>query len=400
MLPLVILLLASASATTSNRLGNLMLQLKTSGSFEDVYDLLIELQDLNVQEQSDADSRNITEEAECQDYNDKYTEMLAEALENRNKASKNVTDLQDEITSNNETIVALEKQVKDNEDLLERLKDQRCEENEAFIENLMEHNDALDIIRQLRQDLRDFFNGEYVDFVQISDSLLSYSGLFTQTSAELTELLQKIDEDLYSESYDYTTETEHVDNTEEGLTTADTSDVTGKSHTATLEDDMYDLIDKLEANLLKSIADLEDNEIKTSRDYAKYRKQLLAETEAMREEIVERKQRHTHLSEELKEALAIKAEAVRVYNDILNTIGGMDAECEHKRRYYASETNRRKSEDESIAEAIRLFETKVPELSDYVKERSQGDYSQTTTRRTSQHSFSRSNYQATGGYSS
>mmetsp|Transcript_3845 Transcript_3845/g.8119 ORF Transcript_3845/g.8119 Transcript_3845/m.8119 type:complete len:380 (-) Transcript_3845:385-1524(-) len=377
-----------------------MLQLKTSGSFEDVYDLLLELQDLNTQEQVDADARNVTEEAECQDSLGKFTEILSEALDNKNKAAQNVTDLQEEIRTNNETIVEKERKIKENEELLERLKDQRCEENEAFIESLMEHNEALDIIRALRKDLRDYFNGEYVDFMQTSELLLSYSHLFTDTSAELTELIQKIDEDLYDESYDYTQETEHVDNDKDGLNTADTSGVTGNEYTATLEDDMYDLIDKLEASLLKSIADLEDKEIKTSRDYAKYRRELLEETETLRQEVVERKYAHTRLNEELKEAISVRAEAERVYNDILRTFNDKLEECEHKRRYYASETSRRDDEDATIAEAIRLFETEVPEISDYVKERAEGDYSNKVTRRTSSYSHSRSNYEETGGYSS
>jgi chromosome segregation ATPase len=400
MIPLVLLLLSLSNATLSNTLSNVMLQLQTSGSFEDVYDLLVELQDLNSQEQQDADARNITEEAECRDTHQTLSDSLANALDEKVRADQNVTDLQEQIKDNNDTINYLEKKVAENEELLDRLKDQRCEENEAFIEQLMEHNEALDIIRLLRQDLRDYFNGEYVDLMETSETLMSYSHLFAGDDAALTELLQKIDEELYSESYDYTTKTEHVDNDQDGLTTADTSDVSGKDHTATVEDDMYALIDKLEASLIASIADLEDKEIKTSRDYAKYRQQLLSESEQMNEEIQERKSAHFELNEELKSAINAKSEAERVYNDILRTLNDMKDECEHKRRYYANETQRREEEDASIAEAIRLFETEVPEISDYVKTRGEGDYSTKVTRRTSGYSHSRGNYQEAGGYTS
>lgn len=123
-----------------------------------VLSLLQDLQGSNREEQEKADAR-YKEESE------KYEAAIIELQNVYEDNTKHFAAAQDDYVTiqekKNDTAYALQwiqERIKSNSEKIEKLAAQRCESNALFIENLREHQEAMEVLEWLQQDLENLKN--------------------------------------------------------------------------------------------------------------------------------------------------------------------------------------------------------------------------------------------------
>lgn len=119
-----------------------------------VLNLLLDLKGSNVEEQEKADVRYKEEEA-------KYITAINELQTLYDDNTKHYLTAKDDYFNiqekKNDTSYALEwiqERIRSNSDKIEKLAAQRCESNALFIEGLREHQEGLEVLEWLQQDLK------------------------------------------------------------------------------------------------------------------------------------------------------------------------------------------------------------------------------------------------------
>jgi hypothetical protein len=399
-----LLFLGTAAAVKFPLMNSIALQLKTSGSLEDVLDLLFELQDKNEVEQTQADSRNVTEQQDCDSSIADFTQQIADDLSTLTNAQAHQKFIEDELDTTRDGIAYNKQQIEDNTAKLDKLKAQRCEENQNFISSLVDYKEALTVVQEIRDEIQNEEADSEV-LLDLSDRLFGYSHLFRGKANILAQIRQEFGDDFYKESYDVSQVDEHIDNDQDTISYYDTSDVTNQRTelSGDTDTDLLYYLDQLEDHLRAAIKTLEDNEVKASNDFAQYKIDYTRESEDLAADQERKESYEAKLVKDLEVAEEYTATSQKNYDNSVQTLEDKETECEHKRQYYFRENQRREDEDVNIAEAIRIFQTSVPELSDYTRERANSKSSfettKTPTRRTSSYTHKRSEYEETGGYS-
>mmetsp|Transcript_32669 Transcript_32669/g.56775 ORF Transcript_32669/g.56775 Transcript_32669/m.56775 type:complete len:409 (+) Transcript_32669:19-1245(+) len=404
MISTLLLVFGTAAAVKFPLMNSVALQMKAGGSLEDVLDLLYDLQEKNEDEQTQADARNVTEQQDCDDTIAEYTQQIADNLVTLNNAQDHQQFVEDELDTTRDGIAYIQKQLEDNAAKLDKLKAQRCEENQSFIQSLVEHKEALTVVQELRDEIQNG-DGDASLLLEMSDRLFGYAHLFRGKANILAQVRQQFGDDFYKESYDVNQVDEHIDNDQDTISYYDTDHVTNQRAklSGDTDTDLLYYLDQLEAHLKVAIQTLEDNEVRSSHDFAQYTIDYTRESEELTADLERKENYETKLVQDLEVAEQYTATSQKNYDNSVQALADKEEECEHKRQYYFRENDRRDDEDVNIAEAIRIFETSVPELSGYTHDRANAhsDFQSTATpsRRTSSFSHSRTEYQETGGYS-
>ena len=406
-------LLSLSMANQATLFAALSSQMKSAtsveGVFDTVADMITALKGSIQDEQAAADARNITEVDQCQTTITTLLGIEKEALDVYNDAQAHTQFLEDELATTNDHIDFITSRIDRNANKLADLKEQRCAENELFVDDLMSHKEAQALVAWLKEDLATYFAaaaaGGEASFAQIKDRvemLQVYSSIFRGHQDTLAQIKQLIgDEILHSESYDANTSTEEVDNEVAALEAADDSDVTGQRPelSGNLEADLDALLTDLDQHMADSIADLEAREIQASHDFALWRAEIQKENIANEAELARKNQYKTKLEADLPVAQDYEAARKGDWETAKAARIAMQEECRHKAEYYASETARRNDEIAACDECIDIFETDLEGTTEYTEERAEhGTDYEKEARRIEDYSLDRSDYQEAGGY--
>ena len=406
-------LLSVSMANQATLFAALSSQMKSAttveGVFDTVADMIRSLKGSIQDEQAAADARNITEVDQCQTTITTLLGIEKEALDVYNDAQAHTQFLEDELATTNDHIDFITSRIDRNANKLADLKEQRCAENELFVDDLMSHKEAQALVAWLKEDLATYFAaaaaGGEASFAQIKDRvemLQVYSSIFRGHQDTLAQIKQLIgDEILHSESYDANTSTEEVDNEVAALEAADDSDVTGQRPelSGNLEADLDALLTDLDQHMADSIADLEAREIQASHDFALWRAEIQKENIANEAELARKNQYKTKLEADLPVAVDYEAARKGDWETAKAARIAMQEECRHKAEYYASETARRGEEIAACDECIDIFATDLEGTTEYTEERAEhGTDYEKEARRIEEYSLDRTDYEEAGGY--
>ena len=406
-------LLSLSMANQATLFAALSSQMKSAtsveGVFDTVADMITALKGSIQDEQAAADARNITEVDQCQTTITTLLGIEKEALDVYNDAQAHTQFLEDELATTNDHIDFITSRIDRNANKLADLKEQRCAENELFVDDLMSHKEAQALVAWLKEDLATYFAaaaaGGEASFAQIKDRvemLQVYSSIFRGHQDTLAQIKQLIgDEILHSESYDANTSTEEVDNEVAALEAADDSDVTGQRPelSGNLEADLDALLTDLDQHMADSIADLEAREIQASHDFALWRAEIQKENIANEAELARKNQYKTKLEADLPVAVDYEAARKGDWETAKAARIAMQEECRHKAEYYASETARRGEEIAACDECIDIFATDLEGTTEYTEERAEhGTDYEKEARRIEEYSLDRTDYEEAGGY--
>ena len=159
-----IILFAMLSLSMANQatlFAALSSQMKSATTVEGVFDTVAEMiADLKASiqaEQGDADARNVTEVAQCTETISTLLSIEKDALDTYNDAQAHTKFLEDELATTNDHIDFIQARIDRNANKLADLKEQRCAENELFVDDLMSHKEAQALIDWLKEDLTTYF---------------------------------------------------------------------------------------------------------------------------------------------------------------------------------------------------------------------------------------------------
>lgn len=364
---------------------------------EEVVDLLHNLRESNEEEQRQADARNVDEEAECASTIAVLEANVASADEEWTHAKNHLQFVKDELKTTQDAIIDLSDRLLRNEQMLDELSAQRCEENAKFVQSLRQHKEALAILEVLRADLASYFatgEGDYAELIERVKILSVRSNAFSQ-------MKQKYGDDFYSVSYSADSASEHRDNDRDAMKNVDTSSVVSQrpGFTSNTESNIYQLIDELEDHLHKSLDDLEEAEIKAAYDFADWQDNTESENANLKAELERKQSYEDKLIADLEQAEAYEQKTHTAYDNAVAALQAKQAECEHKKNYYEKENARRAEENETIDAALQVMYDAIPELKDYTKTRAGGvDQAETPKKRIYDFNLNRSDYEETGGY--
>merc|ERR1712139_706812 len=261
----------------------------------------------------------------------------------------------------------------------------RCEANQLFIQQLKEHQDALDAIAILRTELdRTEAAGQAPVFAQqegtFTNKLSEYEHLFEVNA--MKEFFQNGDVEIPDahtdlEDFEYLDETAsgreesgheytHRDelDTAEFESTVDTSDLVG-----TLHDKINAMLDRLQSSLEEGAALLEANEIKAALDTAQY--QIKSKAEVARRH-VDTEKRHAYLEKlavDLEVAFITEADAWELSRQSDQDVVDAKNDCAAKEAFFNQETDRRNGELADLEWVIDVFQEQVASLGDTLRNR-------------------------------
>jgi len=151
------------------------------------------------------------------------------------------------------------------DDLVQTLKDERCEASNVFVLRIRENYEAMDAITLLKYELTTLHQAGQVSMVELDDMpsynrLLAYTHMFKDNALKEFEQLAE-DTVTRRDAGD-----DHVDNTrsEQQL-----ESFTGEDRGSPIQR-MLVKLDELEAHLKKSLDDLRDNELRAAYDTVRY----------------------------------------------------------------------------------------------------------------------------------
>lgn len=397
------LLFACAFAIKIPLLNTVALQTGSKDALDDVMQLLYDLKNLNDKEQRDADNRKLREDAECSS-----TLAILEANRNSaedawNSAKNHLKFLEDELKTTQDHIADLKKRLADNKKLIEDREDQRCEESNAFVRKVIEHNEALEIVELLRVEMKNYFKTGEKGFLEIAQSMMQ---LIPGTSGILAELTQSniyIDygDDFYNKSYDSDQATEHKDNDRGELETLDDSEYKNQrpDFEGDLEQKTEELLNKLSEHIKASLKDLEEQEIQAAYDFAIWLRNITKENNELAAELARKEKYEAKLIADLEPAKQYEAKTHSDYNNAVDAYNAKKAECEHKEEYYKKETARRSKENLDIDECIKIMEEVLGKTDSYTRQRADSvESTPAPSKKIYDYSLDRSKYEATGGF--
>merc|ERR1712060_352421 len=257
--------------------------------------------------------------------------------------------------------------------------------NQLFIQQLKEHQDALDAIAILRTELdRTQAAGQAPVFAQtegtFTNKLAEYEHLFEANA--VNEFFQtgevNIPEvSLDEEDFEYMDETSsgreesgheytHRDelDTEAFESTVDTSDLVG-----TLHDKVNAMLDRLQNHLEENAALLESNEIQAALDTAQFQIKSKAEVARLQADIGKRQAYLEKLAVDLEVAKITEADAWELSRQSDQDVVDAKNDLAAKEAFYNQETDRRNGELADLEWVIDVFQEQVASLGDSLRNR-------------------------------
>ena len=381
------IIFACASATRfNNQVTNLMqANSMATDAVDTVEQLLLELKDSIYKEQADHDARWAQQQidgaktiADLTAVANRNREIAEDATEHREWVEAEIEDSHNHlewIDNRLETIAAS----------LVQLNVTRCEANQLFIQQLKEHQDALDAIAILRTELdRTEAAGQAPVFAEtegtFTNKLAEYEHLFEQNA--VNEFFQQAEVEIPEvnsnmEDFDYVDDVSsgreeeghvytHRDelDTESFESTVDTSDLVG-----TLHDKVNAMLDRLQSHLEANAALLESNEIQAALDTAQYQIKSKAEVARLNADIVKRQAYLEKLAVDLEVALITEADAWELSRQSDQDVVDAKNDLAAKEAFYNLETERRNGELVDLDWVIDVFQEQVASLGDSLRSR-------------------------------
>ncbi|CAK66874.1 unnamed protein product (macronuclear) [Paramecium tetraurelia] len=325
---------------------------ESNDAVQAVYDLLNDLKTSNIEAQGVADEKNISDEeigqariAALSKVNELNQKAWASAKARREQIGVEYREATDYIAWATQRLADIDRRSIELQEL-------RCFSNGLFVRAIKQHNDALGVIRILKNDLSGYLTGQPSSLVEVnvqnvSDKLKQYSQLFNQDA--MTKFAQ-----LAAEQASGNAEL-HALGQDEGSS----SDRQPGHNIGQL---VYNALSDLEDQLKGSLANLEANEIAAYYQLADW----LADTESEVAHLNDEIQRKTQLQDKLvvqeQAALAVQAKANSVLKDSQNAINAATASLQELRDLYETELNRRNEENAIIDEVIHIFKQQVLEM--------------------------------------
>lgn len=278
---------------------------------------------------------------------------------------------------------------------LEQLEVTRCEANQLFIQQLKEHQDALDAIRVLRAELARSESAGAASpvFAQVgkksgfSNKLSEYEHLFEvnamkeffQTGKSVGDVA--VPTTNAGGDFGYLDDTKsgasgrtaggHVDNSKGALqqdsfkSTVDTSDLEGK----TLHQKVAAMLDRLEKSLTNGAKLLEENEIDAALDTAQYQIKSDKEMARLRIDQGKRERYIEQLKIDIDVALMEEAEALRLAQEAEQDVKDEKARFKAAGEFFDQETDRRANELDALDYVITEFQDQITTLGQELKDR-------------------------------
>jgi len=412
---IIALIFATAQAATFNAKVSEMMKAneRASDAVAEVERLLLELRNSIQQEQIDHQKRWDQQQVEFKASIAKLTNIWNTNVEIHKKKVSRRKWLQAEMADSKSHLEWIANRLTTIKNKLEQLDITRCEANQLFIQQLKEHQDALDAIRILRGELaRSEQAGEASPvFAQVgksgfSNKLSEYEHLFEvnamkeffQTGKEVSDVaVPKTNAD---GDFGYIDETKsgasgrtaggHVDNSRGALqqdsfkSTVDTSDLQGK----TLHQKVVAMLNRLEKSLTAGAALLEKNEIAAALDTAQYQIKSDKEMARLRIDRGKRERYIEQLSIDIDVALMEEAEALRLANEAEQDVKDEQAREAAAAEFFEQESERRANEMDALDWVITEFQEQITTLGQELKDRI-NDYVDDGTFNSNQAHFSR-----------
>lgn len=250
------------------------MQSRAVDAVDSALQLLRDLKQANVDAQAKADEINVTQEAELARQIADLTTIADQNKQVGDDSTAHRKHIEAEIQSTQEYLVWNNNRKAEIVRKRDEYREQRCIANLMFIKSLKEHDEALEVVRWLKEDVLGVVQahqaGEDVSFADIStmDSamkLTAYAHLFNQKAlaefAQLTQGPQAVDASTAEWDDDANDNTRGELSLQHMGSGADQRDVGQK---------LLDAIDALEQHLITAMADLEKNEIKAAWDLAQW----------------------------------------------------------------------------------------------------------------------------------
>ncbi|CAD8046280.1 unnamed protein product [Paramecium primaurelia] len=326
---------------------------ESNDAVQAVYDLLNDLKTSNIEAQGVADEKNISDEeigqariAALSKVNELNQKAWANAKARREQIGIEYREATDYIAWATQRLADIDRRSVELQEL-------RCFSNGLFVRAIKQHNDALGVIRVLKNDLSGYLTGQPSSLVEVnvqnvSDKLKQYSQLFNQDA--MTKFAQ-----LAAEQASGNAEL-HALGQEDGSSSSD------RQPGLNVGQLVYNALSDLEDQLKSSLANLEANEIAAYYQLADW----LADTESEVAHLNDEIQRKTQLQDKLvvqeQAALAVQAKTNSVLKDSQNAINAATATLQELREVYETELNRRNEENAIIDEVIHIFKQQVLEM--------------------------------------
>lgn len=361
----------------------------SQAAFSQVENLLLNFKQDIVNEQEAANARNLADVAQCE-------KDIADATIKVESRQKDVDDLvahieflkneKEEAQKDHDSRV---QRVADNEDLLARFKDQRCQNNLIFVKQLREHMEGIEILTGLRQDIVDYFGNKNVtastEIPAFIERFSEFSHLlnddkkmiFTQLSSSLTQLQNVAD---LTKQVDANTSTKirtnaevgtgQIDNNRDELARLDTPAYQQTAvYYAEQEARILAMIDNLIAHLKESRNELTKNEIQAAEDFAVFQTNIQKENDYLHTKIAELENTINDLVNQINVAEQQLVKREDLLEEAKKEKAIIEKNCQAKADYFAKETLRRTGEISTVAQAQSLFDNVLSNLSSRVKAR-------------------------------
>ncbi|CAD8053847.1 unnamed protein product [Paramecium primaurelia] len=327
---------------------------ESNDAVQAVYDLLNDLKTSNIEAQGVADEKNISDEeigqariAALSKVNELNQKAWASAKARREQIGIEYREATDYIAWATQRLADIDRRSVELQEL-------RCFSNGLFVRAIKQHNDALGVIRVLKNDLSGYLTGQPSSMVEVnvqnvSDKLKQYSQLFNQDA--MTKFAQ-----LAAEQASGNAEL-HALGQEGGSSSS--SDRQPGLNVGQL---VYNALSDLEDQLKSSLANLEANEIAAYYQLADWLADSESEVAHLNDEIQRKTQLQDKLVVQEQAALAVQAKANSVLKDSQNAINAATASLQELRELYETELNRRNEENAIIDEVIHIFKQQVLEM--------------------------------------
>lgn len=140
------------------------------------------------------------------------------------------------------------------------------------------------------------------------------------------------------------------------------------------------LLQNLQAHLKESMQSLQDHEIQANYDFANWQESVEAENTTLNAELDRKNKYQNKLKIDLDVAKSYEDKAQKDYEQSLDALEDARDDLNAKREYFNSETARRNEENRILDEVISIFQDKVAGISEYLRQRLEGDDSRITRR--------------------
>ncbi|KAM3136884.1 hypothetical protein pb186bvf_010969 [Paramecium bursaria] len=319
-----------------------------------VYDLLNDLKTTNIEAQQAADEKNNTDEeiglrrisalTRVQELNQK---AWTNAKAHREVIGQDYRNAEDYINWATQRISEIDRRSVELQEL-------RCFDNGLFIRAIRQYNDAIAVIKLLKQDLSGYLTGQpsslaEVKVENVADKLKQYSNLFNQNA--MNKFVQLATEQASGNA-------ELHAGSEEQFNGSGAPRQAGDN----VGQQVYNLLSDIEDQLKATLASLEQHEIASYYQLADWLGDSDSEKLHLQDEIARKTSLLDKLVVQEQAALAVQAKALSVLKDSQNAINAAVADLQEKRDFWLAEFNRRNEENAVIDEVIHIFKQQVLDM--------------------------------------